>query len=300
MSSIDSKSIPNQSKNKPLIIKLLGLLSIVRWYNISLIIISLYFVQLFMFNTSKRFFITLQSLDTHLYVAAIVFSIMGGYVINAFYDFEKDMINQPQKTYFNRIVSKKSCLNLYIFCFLISIIISYFINFRMLTFIISLNFSLWFYSHKLRKKPLLGEVSASLLMISFFVGLSILNLKIDKTLIIFSMYIFTIDLTREIVKKMISLKGDLIVGEKSIPILLGIKNSKYVIFFMMLSSIIAILSLLPIVIKNAFSIYFVISLFMITFNIYLLHHAKNAKNYQLINTCYKLILGLAIFSIVLY
>ena len=36
------------------------------------------------------------------------------------------------------------------------------------------------------------------------------------------MYIFTVDLTREIVKKMISLKGDLIVGE-SIPIVLGIK-----------------------------------------------------------------------------
>ena len=37
------------------------------------------------------------------------------------------------------------------------------------------------------------------------------------------MYIFTIDPTREIVKKMISLKGDLIVGEKSIPILLALK-----------------------------------------------------------------------------
>ena len=300
MSSIDSKSIPNQSENKPVIIKLLALLSIVRWYNIALVIISLYFAQLFMFTTSKRFFITLQSLDTHFYVASIVLSIMGGYVINAFYDFEKDMINQPQKTYFNRIVSKKSCLNLYIFCFLTSIIISYFINFRMFIFIMLLNFSLWFYSHKLRKKPLLGEISASLLMISFFIGLCLLNLKIDKTLIIFSMYIFTIDLTREIVKKMISLKGDLIVGEKSIPIIMGIKNSKYIIFFMMLSSILAILSLLPIVIKNTFSIYFVVSLIVISFNIYLLHHARNAKNYQLINTCYKLIIGLAIFSIVLY
>ena len=225
---------------------------------------------------------------------------MAGYLINAFYDFEKDMINQPQKTYFNRVVSKKSCLNLYIFCFLTSIFISYFINFRMLIFIILLNFSLWFYSHKLRKKPLLGEISASLLMISFFIGLCLLNLKIDKSLIIFSMYIFTVDLTREIVKKMISLKGDLIVGERSIPIVLGIKNSKYIIFFMMLSSILAILSLLPIIIKNTFSIYFVISLIVISFNIYLLHHARNAKNYQLINTCYKLIIGLAIFSIVLY
>ena len=117
MSSIDSKSIPNQSENKPVIIKLLGLLSIVRWYNITLVIISLYFVQLFMFNTSKRFFITLQSLDTHLYVAAIVLSIMAGYLINAFYDFEKDMINQPQKTYFNRVVSKKAVLICTFFAF---------------------------------------------------------------------------------------------------------------------------------------------------------------------------------------
>ena len=68
-------------------------------------------------------------------------------------------------------------------------------------------------------------------MISFFIGLCLLNLKIDKTLIIFSMYIFTIDLTREIVKKMISLKGDLIVGEKSIPIILGIKIQNIYILY---------------------------------------------------------------------
>tara|TARA_A100001388_G_C28724590_1_gene478247 strand:+ start:539 stop:1300 length:762 start_codon:yes stop_codon:yes gene_type:complete len=253
-----------------------------------------------MFNTGKRFFFTLQSLDTHFYVLSIVLSIMGGYLINAFYDFEKDMINQPDKTYFNRIVSKKSCLNLYVICVLSSIIIAYLINYKIWIFIIMLNVALWIYSHKLRKKPLLGEISASLLMISFFVGISVLYMKIDKTLIIFSTYILTIDLTREIIKKMISLKGDLIVGEKSIPILFGIKKSKYIIFYMMISSILAILTLLPIIIETYISIYFIISLLIISVNIYMLHHARNAKHYERINTCYKLIIGLAILSIVLY
>ena len=300
MSSIDSKSIQQQPSKKSIFIKLLALLSIVRWYNIFLIIVSLYFVQIFMFNTAKRFFFTLQSLDTHFYVLSIVLSIMGGYLINAFYDFEKDMINHPNKTYFNRVVSKKSCLNLYVFCVLSSIILAYFINYKIWIFISMLNVALWIYSHKLRKKPLLGEISASLLMISFFVGISVLYMKIDKTLIIFSTYIFTIDLTREIIKKMISLKGDLIVGEKSIPILFGIKSSKYIIFYMMISSILAILTLLPIIIETFISIYFIISLLIIAVNIYMLHHARNAKHYERINTCYKLIIGLAILSIVLY
>ena len=300
MSSIDSKSIQQEPSKKSIFIKILALLSIVRWYNISLVIISLYFVQIFMFNTGKRFFFTLQSLDPHFYVLSIVLSIMGGYLINAFYDFEKDMINHPDKTYFNRIVSKKSCLNLYVICVLSSIIIAYLINYKIWIFIIMLNVALWIYSHKLRKKPLLGEISASLLTISFFIGISVLYMKIDKTLIIFSTYILTIDLTREIIKKMISLKGDLIVGEKSIPILFGIKKSKYIIFYMMISSILAILTLLPIIIETYISIYFIISLLIISVNIYMLHHARNAKHYERINTCYKLIIGLGILSIVLY
>ena len=113
MSSIDSKSISDQN-NKPILVKFLALLSIARWYNIFLVIVSLYFVQIFIFDTSKRFLLTLQSINIHLYVFSILFIIMGGYLINSFYDFEKDMINQPSKTYFGRLISKKSCLNIYV------------------------------------------------------------------------------------------------------------------------------------------------------------------------------------------
>ena len=50
-----------------------------------------------------------------------------------------------------------------------------------------LNVALWIYSVT-RKKPLLGEISASLLMIKFFVGINVLYMKIDKTLIIFNTF----------------------------------------------------------------------------------------------------------------
>ncbi len=298
MSFIDSSTIPKNKK--PFLIKFLALLSIVRWYNILLILISLYFVQIFIFDTSKKFLLTLQSVNIHLYVFSILSIIVGGYLINAFYDFEKDMINHPNKTYFDRLVSKKSCLNIYLFVNIIGVVASFLINKEILIFSILLIFALWIYSHKLRKKALLSEISASLLMISFFVGLSVLNRRIDKTLILFVTYIFTIDLTREIIKKMTSIKGDLIVGEISIPIFFGIRKSKFIIFFLMLCSQFAILLLLPAIISQLFSYYFILAFIIILFSIYLLHNAKISKQFQLINNIYKVLIGLAILSIVLY
>ena len=297
MSSTDSRPI---SDKKSLIIKIMAILSIARWYNIFLITLSLYAIQIFIFENSIDFLLKEKGIKLHLYVLSVDLIIIAGYLINAFYDFEKDMINHPEKTYFNRIVSKNSCLNIYILCNILGVSIAFLISTKVLIFSISLIVALWIYSHKLRKKVLFGEISASLLTVSFFLGIALLNSNFNITLGLFSTYIFTIDLTREIVKKMISLKGDLIVGEKSIPIYFGIKNSKYIIFFIMISSLLAILSLLPFVIDRTFSYYFILSFAVISYAIYLLHYAKIKTQYENINTVYKFLIGLAIFSIVLY
>ena len=297
MSSTDSSPI---SDKKSLIIKIMAILSIARWYNIFLITLSLYAIQIFIFENSIDFLLEDKGIKLHLYVLSVDLIIIAGYLINAFYDFEKDMINHPEKTYFNRIVSKNSCLNIYILCNILGVSIAFLISTKVLIFSISLIVALWIYSHKLRKKVLFGEISASLLTVSFFLGIALLNSNFNITLGLFSTYIFTIDLTREIVKKMISLKGDLIVGEKSIPIYFGIKNSKYIIFFIMISSLLAILSLLPFVIDRTFSYYFILSFAVISYAIYLLHYAKIKTQYENINTVYKFLIGLAIFSIVLY
>ena len=297
MSSTDSRPISNK---KSLIIKIMAILSIARWYNIFLITLSLYAIQIFIFENSIDFLLEDKGIKLHLYVLSVDLIIIAGYLINAFYDFEKDMINHPEKTYFNRIVSKNSCLNIYILCNILGVFMAFLISTKVLIFSISLIVALWIYSHKLRKKVLFGEISASLLTVSFFLGIALLNSNFNITLGLFSTYIFTIDLTREIVKKMISLKGDLIVGEKSIPIYFGIKNSKYIIFFIMISSLLAILSLLPFVIDRTFSYYFILSFAVISYAIYLLHYAKIKTQYENINTVYKFLIGLAIFSIVLY
>ena len=99
---------------------------------------------------------------------------------------------------------------------------------------------------------------------------------------------------------MVSLKGDLIVGEKSIPILFGIKFTKYIILSQMLFSLLAIFTLLPSIIEKNIAYYFVMAVIIILFSIFLLNKSKSPSQFNKINTAYKLLLIFAIFSIMLY
>ena len=152
MSSIDSNSISENNQKKSIFIKILAILSIARWYNISLITISLYAIQIFIYEFFQLFNSLPRIKSAFIYILSIDLIVVGGYLINAFYDFEKDMINQPEKTYFNRLISKRSCLNIYMICNILGLIFTFLINSKILIFSISLIMTLWIYSHKLRKK----------------------------------------------------------------------------------------------------------------------------------------------------
>lgn len=302
MSSIDSKSSldHNNKKKEVLLIKAIAMLSLVRWYNILLMVIALYLSSVYILNPKVAKLELLKDLQLHLNVFAIAALLMAGYIINSFYDFEKDMINHPEKTVFGRVISKSSCLNTYIILLLIGFVLSAFIDWKVFIFNVGFSFSLWVYSHKLRKKALTGEMGASLLTIAPFASISLYYMHTNSTIILFVGYIFAITFTREVVKKMVSLKGDLLVNEKSIPILFGIRNTKYIILILMLLSICPIVVIFPEIINKQIAYYFGFSLLMIILSILLLKNSKTPTHFNKINNIYKIILVLAIASIILY
>ncbi len=306
MSFIDSRTTTTELSEKKnlFIIKLIAMLSLVRWYNILILTIALYLSALFMFENDKiwlsKLYI-LKDLKLHINIFSLSALIMAGYIINAFYDYEKDLINHPKTTVFGRVISKASCLNTYIGLLLIGFLLSAFTeNWNVFIFNLGFSFGLWLYSHKLRKKPLTGEMGASLLTIAPFASISLYYMQINPTIILYVSYIFAITFTREVIKKMVSLKGDLIVKEKSIPILFGIKNTKYIIFILMILSLVPIGVILPDIIDKKIAYYFILSAIMIIGAIFLLKNSKTPTHFNRINNIYKLILVLAIVSIILY
>ncbi|MDG2370315.1 MAG: UbiA family prenyltransferase [Flavobacteriales bacterium] len=301
MLSTDSKKQHSQSDKKlSIFVKLLAMLSLVRWYNVLLITIGLYLSSIFMLQEDVSKITVLKELSLHLNILAIANFIMAGYIINAFYDFEKDMINHPETTVFDRIISKKFCLNSYIFFLFLGTVLSLFLGWKVFIFNSFFSTGLWIYSHKLRKKPLTGEMGASLLSVAPFASLSLHYMQLNSTIFLFVCYIFAITFTREVIKKMVSLKGDLIVKEKSIPILFGIRNTKYIILTLMFLSLAPIVFIFPSILLKPIVYYFGLSSILIISSLYLLKHAKTTTHFNKINNIYKIIITLAVFSIFLY
>jgi 4-hydroxybenzoate polyprenyltransferase len=287
----------NQSTFKRRIVRLLALLSLVRWYNILAVTIGLYLSAFYLLNADVSKWDVLIDYKLHLNVAALALLLMAGYIINAFYDFEKDLINKPQETLFLSLVNKRESLNLYTFFNFIAVVFSFYVGWKVFVFNFSLSIALWMYSHKLRKLSVVGECSAAALTVAPFFSLGLYYWSVNYTVILYVGFIFANTLNRELIKKMTYYKGDLIYGFSSIPIKYGIRRAKLVLAFLMIASLVPVVLLFPYVRDQYISYYFVFSSSMVLISLFYLRNASKAKDFERINTLYKLILITAILSI---
>ena len=95
-------------RNKFVLLKLLSLFSVVRGYNILVIVLAQYLTSIFIFapHISLRRIL----LDPNLFVIVLASTgvIAAGYIINKFYDKEKDLINRPQNLWVDHARNRKT------------------------------------------------------------------------------------------------------------------------------------------------------------------------------------------------
>ena len=168
MEPIENKK--TSKKNHSFFFKLFGLLSVVRGYNILIAVIAQYLAALFIFSPNSSLKEILFDGQLFLLVFATTCVIAGGYIINNFYDSEKDKINRPLKAKIDAIVNQKTTLNIYFSLNFLGVFFSFFVSWRASLFFAVYIFLIWFYSHKQKKFPLTGLISAtSLSILPFFV-----------------------------------------------------------------------------------------------------------------------------------
>ena len=104
-------------------------------------------------------------------------------------------------------------------------------------------------------------------------------------------FIFAIDITRVMIKKMEAMKGDIIYDHGSLPILLGLKNAKLVIYGLMLSTLAIIFYLHPEVIHNYYLVgYLGLTVLLIVTSFILLIRASKQSHFRQVHLFYKIIM----------
>jgi 4-hydroxybenzoate polyprenyltransferase len=284
-------------KNKHLLTKLLSLFSVVRGYNILIIIIAQYLASVYILAPFK----SAQSvlLDSYLFalVLASALVIASGYIINNFYDSEKDLINRPQKSMLDRLVSQKTKLSGYFLLNFLALVLAAYVSHRAVLFFLGYIFLIWFYSHKLKKFLFVGNITASILAILPFFIVFIYYRNFQTVIFVYAFFLQLILSMRELVKDLENIKGDLTLDYKTIPVVYGERFAK-----VMLSVIVA-LTLLPIFMlifyyeigKMNYFFYFSLVLLLVFMGV--LWKSSRKFHYLILHNILKCIVVVGVFSI---
>lgn len=274
--------------------KFWALLGLVRWYNIMVMALALYLSAIYLFNPGQAIKVTLMDFRLHLEVLALCLFIASGYIINAFYDIEKDMINRPHQTFFDRHISKEFSLTCYFLFNTLAGILSIFVDYRV--FVVNVLFSLvlWGYSHKMRKMRFIGEVGAAMLTVAPFFSLTFYYQDVTMKMVEFVGLIFVFIIAREVCKKLIAIRGDIILGNQSIPILFGEKRAAYLVSTLALVSIAQIGFFIRFILHGEIEAIFYFMAFIL---LLIAYFSSVRKNHSLVNNLYKVLLLACILSI---
>lgn len=159
----------------------------------------------------------------------------AGYIINDYYDQKIDMVNRPKRVIIGVDFSRRPALLAHVMISVLGILLGFWIDPLVGIVHIFSTSLLWYYSNYLRRLPLVGNMSISLLS-----GMSILIVLVffnstHEIAFIYALFAFLMVLIREVLKDIEDVKGDEAFGVQTVPVIWGIRGAKVIIYLVVLS-----------------------------------------------------------------
>jgi len=284
---------------KQLILKLFSLFVVVRGLTLAMIVVAQYITAIFIMSPSQSLSEVLLDRPLFALIVATVLSIASGYIVNNFYDAEKDSINRPQQVTIEKLVSQNTKLMVYFILNLLVVIIASYVSFRAVLFFSVYIFAIWFYSHKIKKRPIIGNLISTILTITPFFAIFLYYKNFSSLIFVFGFYLFLILSMRELVKDLSNLKGDLVLNYKTIPVVYGEIYAKFMILFLVLANVSVTSFLLLSYDLGRMDYFFYFSVLLLSLVLLLLFKAHKHQQYFRIHSLLKLLVLLGVFSIML-
>lgn len=236
--------------------------------------------------------------DPRLFIlsASTVLIAAAGYIINDYYDIKIDLINKPERVVIGKSITRRYAILFHTLLSLAGVALGLTLSWK----IAAVNFAcaalLWWYSNNLKRQPFIGNFVVALLT-----GVAIwLVDSLYKTghmlIITYASFAFFITLIREIIKDMEDLKGDQTFGCQTLPIVWGMRKTKYFIYAILAIFVMTVLTL-NYYYENLPVPYFLLFLFgpLVWFLVRLIR-ADTKKDFSWLSSFCKIILLLGILS----
>ncbi len=295
-----SLALALKKKTKWFLFKSFLLFSVVRGHNLFLLVIVQYFSAIFIISPENLMVHEIIS-DRNLFllVVSTAICVASGYIINNFYDSEKDLINRPTQSYLNRLISSRLKINLYFLLNFLAISLSLLISYKAFLMFCGYIFIMWFHSHKLNKIVVFGNISAAFLgMIPYLLVLFYYE-NTQLHLFLYPLLMFCMVIMKTIVKDQADLSGDLVRNYRTIPVVYGNTITKKVLTGISLSIIIgSLFSVCYLSLNIYFNIYIFIVILALALFIYLNQKSKTKVHYLELHFLLKMLITFSVLCVI--
>ncbi|MBT1687211.1 geranylgeranylglycerol-phosphate geranylgeranyltransferase [Dawidia soli] len=205
-----------------------SLLKLTRFGNLVIIGLAQYCTAGFLIATT-----TLNDGSLFILATSTVLIAAAGYIINDYYDVKIDYINKPGRVVIGKSITRRYAILFHVVLSSAGVLLGLMLSWKIAAVNVLTVFLLWFYSNNLKRLPFIGNFVVALLT-----GLAILIVDLyyhtgSVLIIIYASFAFFMTLVREIIKDMEDLKGDVTFGCKTLPIMLGLRRTKFIIYLIL-------------------------------------------------------------------
>jgi 4-hydroxybenzoate polyprenyltransferase len=237
----------------------LAYVRLIRPFNLLMIVFTIYMVRILLAPRGfdeEHFPLTVGRLTFGLFALSFVLVAAAGYIINDYYDVEIDKVNRPDRLIIGNTVSARHALITYWLLNILGIIAGFISCFRagiplLGTLFLFYAIGLWVYSYKLKSTFLFGNLLIGVFLALVPLGAAAIEIwaKTHGSLPDYSDYqikliwgvtgvlaifAFLSTIIREIVKDMEDIEGDKLNGCRTIPVVIGIRKTKWIVFILTL------------------------------------------------------------------
>ena len=219
------------------------LLQIFRWKNL-LIILATQYLSAFCLIKGQMIDDLLRNTDMLILAISTILIAAAGNVINDYYDIKIDYVNRPKQVVVGRYLKRRAILFIHAGFNTLGILGGFLVSWQIGVVNFFAAGLLWLYSNQLKRLPLWGNLAVAVLT-----GLAVFIVYIlfRESFFLFAAYsffAFFISLIREIIKDLEDIEGDKKFDLKTLPIAIGQRKSKIVIYLISVIFIIVVAILL--------------------------------------------------------
>lgn len=284
---------------KIILLKLLSLVSVVRGYAIALMIAAQLFTAVFILSPNTPLSEVLLSGNLWWLILATALSIAGGYIINNFYDQEKDLINRPRRSKLDQLVRQQTKLSGYFILNFASVLAASAVSFQAALFFSGFIFLMWYYSHRLKKIIFIGNLTSAILSVMPLFILVVYFKSFSSIIVVHACFLLLLLASRELLKDLENLTGDLVQGYKTIPVVYGVRSAKIIGILLIALTFLPSLVLILYYDIHAMRYYFYMTMAILPYGALLLWRAKERRDYLVLHALLRLGIIVGVFSIVL-